>query len=516
MKRGNADSAYAKELFERLRNSSSFRKEEECFGVCLKPTIWWTIDRPDPKMAELEKLLSLNCAYLKKGGSKKRSRCLRDIYDVMRKASKAKTLQKFACAGGMCGFVYPIAQGEKLYGYIGSCYRKKDVSPHMLDIFSAFTDTILKEVQKEMELSRLYETVRPRAIALSTVHTVYRLISSTLDLNELLPRIARLSLQIMRANRCSIKLVDAKRKVLLPKATIDLREKKTRMKRVRIGRWAPGKAVKYGRPIRGENYLATPLIDEEVIGVITLYDKIDKKPFTAFDQEIMSTLAEQAVIAIKNAQLYKEQERLTIGVIKALSTILDTRSVGTYVPRASFLKIVILVGQELRMDMKELRNLEYAALLHDAGQIVVPDEVLTKPEKLTGQEYAMVKEHPERGVEIIRHIGALKSVIPIILYHHEKYDGTGYPKGLKRDQIPLGARVMAVISAFEAMIAKRPYRVERSVDEAIEEIRKNSGTQFDPKVVDVFLRVVGRRDVRANLEREIREGAPSGRIILKI
>jgi HD-GYP domain-containing protein (c-di-GMP phosphodiesterase class II) len=222
------------------------------------------------------------------------------------------------------------------------------------------------------------------------------------------------------------------------------------------------------------------------------------------------------VIAIKNAQLYKEQERLTIGVIKALSTILDTRSVGTYVPRASFLKIVILVGQELRMDMKELRNLEYAALLHDAGQIVVPDEVLTKPEKLTGQEYAMVKEHPERGVEIIRHIGALKSVIPIILYHHEKYDGTGYPKGLKRDQIPLGARVMAVISAFEAMIAKRPYRVERSVDEAIEEIRKNSGTQFDPKVVDVFLRVVGRRDVRANLEREIREGAPSGRIILKI
>jgi HD-GYP domain-containing protein (c-di-GMP phosphodiesterase class II) len=434
----------------------------------------------------------------------------------VKKAGRTRSLERFECAARLHGFVYPIAQGDALYGFIGACYAKKDAPPYILNIFAAFTDSIVREVQKELELSKLYETVRPRAIALSTVHTVYRLMSSTLDLNELLPRIARLSLQIMRANRCSIKLVDARRKVLLPKATVDLREKKSRMKRVKIGRWAPGKAVKYGRPIRGEDFLAVPLIDEEVIGVITIYDKVDGSAFTAFDQEIMSTLSEQAVIAIKNAQLYKEQERLTIGVIKALSTMLDTRTIGTYVPRASFLRIVILMGHELHMDSAELRSLEYATLLHDAGQIVVPDMVLSKPKKLTGREYEIVKEHPEKGVEIIRHIGALKSVIPIILHHHEKYDGTGYPKGLKKDQIPLPARVMAVISAFEGMIAKRPYRPEKTIDQAVDEIRKNSGTQFDPKVVEVFLKVMTRKDVSSALEREMHEGRATGRLILRI
>ncbi|MDD5495915.1 MAG: HD domain-containing protein [Candidatus Omnitrophica bacterium] len=511
------DSNYPRELFERLKNSVSLKKEEECFGYCIKPNMWWLIDRPNPKLHELNKIICQTCPYLKKAAAKKRSKCFKQVFNALKKAAQSKALTRFECIQGLHGFIYPILYNAKLYGYIGACYVKKDISPQLLNIFSAFTDTVVKEVQKELELSKLYETVRPRAIALSTVHTVYRLISSTLDLNELLPRIARLSLQIIRANRCSIKLVDAKRKTLLPKATVDLREKKVRLKRVRIGRWAPGKAVKYGRPIRGENYLATPLIDEDVIGVITLYDKVDYKPFTPFDQEIMSTLAEQAVIAIKNAQLYKEQERLTIGAIKSLSTILDTRTPWPYVPRASFLKIALAVGQEMRMDSNELKSLEYASLLHDAGQIVVPDEVLSKPTKLTGKEYEMVKEHPMRGVEILKHIRALKSVMPIIMHHHEKYDGSGYPKGLKKEQIPLGARIMAVIGAFEAMIGKRPYRIQKTIDEALEEIKKNSGTQFDPNVVDIFLKVMERKDIRTMLERELHQPhAAAGRIVLKI
>lgn len=502
---GYKKSEYQHELFERLKKSVSLRKEEECFGACFRPSMWWLIEKPNPKILELFNLISHNCPHLKKIPYAKERKCMKYLMDALKAASRAKAVSKFECGMGLHGFIYPIYQGDKLYGYIGACYTKKDVTPQMLNIFSAFTDTIVREVQKEMELSKLYETIRPRAIALSTVHTVYRLISSTLDINELLPRIARLSLQIIRANRCSIKLVNSTKKILLPKTTVDLRQKKTRLKKVRVGKWAPGKAVKFGKSIRGANYLATPLIDEDVIGVITLYDKLDNKPFTTFDQEIMATLAEQAVIAIKNAQLYKEQEKLTMGVIKSLATIVSARAPSIHMHRASFLKITIAMGHELRMDSIALKNLEYAVLLHDTGQITVPEEVLTKPSRLTGKEYEIVKEHPLRGVEIIKHIGALKLVLPYILYHHENYDGSGYPKGLKKNHIPLGARIMAVVGAFEAMLVKKPYRTARSINDAIEEIKKHSGTQFDPNVVAIFLKVVNRKDIRTILVEEAYE-----------
>lgn len=493
---------YQRELFDRLKKSISLKREEECFGVCLNSALWWLVEEPNPKLSYIKKLISGTCPFMKGPDSKRNSSCVNMIWAVIRKCGRARTLIRFECIEGLHGFVYPILQGDKLYGYLGTCYTKKDASPQVIDIFAAFTDTIVKEVQKELELSKLYETIRPRAIALSTVHTVHRLIGSTLDMNELLPRVARLSLQIIRANRCSIKLVDSTKKLLLPKVTIDLREKKSRLKKVRIGRWSPGKAVKYGRPIRDKNHLATPLIDEDVLGVITLYDKVDKKPFNSFDQEIMSTLSEQAVIAIKNAQLYKEQEKLTVGIIKSLATIVSTRAKGIYLPRASFLRIASLIGQRMRMSDRELKGIEYAILLHDAGQLVVPDEVLTKPAKLTGREYNLVKEHPVMGAEILKPMKSLKGIIPIILHHHENYDGTGYPKGLKKDQIPLGARIMAVVSAFEAMIARRPYRTARSIDDALEEMKANSGTQFDPKVVQALLNVVGRQDIRAMLAKE--------------
>jgi HD-GYP domain-containing protein (c-di-GMP phosphodiesterase class II) len=418
------------------------------------------------------------------------------------KAAVERKPVRFECIEGLRGFIYPISQGDRLYGYIGACYAKKDVSSEIINVFAAFTDTIVKETQKELELSKLYETIRPRAIALSTVHTVHRLIGSTLDMNELLPRVARLSLQVIRANRCSIKLVDSKKKLLLPKATVDLRETKSKLKKVRIGRWSPGKAVKFGRPIRNRNHLATPLIDEDVIGVITLYDKIDGKPFTQFDQEIMSTLAEQAVIAIKNAQLYKEQERLTFGIIKSLAAIVSTRTAGRYIPRASFLRIATLVSQKLHLSGYELKSIEYAILLHDTGQLIVPEEVLKKPSKLTKRQYDLVKEHTVLGAEILKPIKALRPMIPIILHHHENYDGSGYPKGLKKDQIPLGARIMAVVSAFEAMITKKPYRTPKTINAAIKEISEGSEKQFDPKVVAAFLEVVGRKDIREMLERE--------------
>jgi HD-GYP domain-containing protein (c-di-GMP phosphodiesterase class II) len=128
-------------------------------------------------------------------------------------------------------------------------------------------------------------------------------------------------------------------------------------------------------------------------------------------------------------------------------------------------------------------------MLHDTGKVDIPLEILTKTTKLTPKEYKIIKTHPLKGAQILRPLQILKPVIPIIMHHHERYNGTGYPSKLKKGQIPQGARIMAVADAFEAMVYGRPYRERMSVDIAVREIKKKSGTQFDPKVVEAFLKV---------------------------
>ncbi|MCX5716606.1 MAG: HD domain-containing protein [Candidatus Omnitrophica bacterium] len=459
---------YAEELFNRLIRNEDLKKQTQVIGDCFKKPVWWFVrplrkGRPDFKKTGLS-----GC-----GGGKRR--CSSYIFRVLKKAQRTKKLQRFVCPNDLSGFCLPVAQGNKLYGYIGLCHLDTDMPKPPLQLFENFVSALVKDVQKDLELSKLYETIRPRAIALSTVHTIHRLISSTLDIDELLPRIARLSMQVVQAHRCSIKLLDRNRGILVPVITIDLRAKrKLHPKELRVGKGVPGRAIKMEKVLRGNNFLAVPLVDDEAVGVITIYDKINKKPFTQFDQEIMMTIAEQAVIAVKNAQLYKEQEDLAINSIKSLATVLDARGQVGFIPRSAFVKIVLAIGREIGMDQAGLRSIHYAALLHDAGQIFVPDEIMSKPTKLTGEEYQVVKSHPVQGAEILKPTKYLQPVIPIILHHHENYDGTGYPNQLKEEQIPLGARIMAVGSAFIAMITPRAYRVTKTVSEAIEEIKRYS------------------------------------------
>jgi len=344
--------------------------------------------------------------------------------DLECKLCRSAKVNPFECPVIKNGFCYPVRHENETFAYIIAC-RLKDKPPQaVLDLFGSFIETLLSSIAKEIEIEELHKTIKPRAIALSTVHTIHRLISSSLYLDPLLT------------------------------PTVDLRTSKTKLKKVKIGRWAPGKAVKYGKSIKGDRYLATPLIDEDTIGVITLYDKVDNQSFNKYDVEIMKTLAEQAAIAIKNAQLYKEQEKLTMGSIRALAQLIESRGPGLYAPKASFLRIVQLMGQEFKMSEHELKTLQYATLLHDAGELMVPEKVLRKKGKLTDKEYKLIKEHPLKGAKIIKSLKSLKSIAPIIMSHHENYDGSGYPKGLKAGEIPIGGQIMAVVAAFEAMITK--------------------------------------------------------------
>jgi HD-GYP domain-containing protein (c-di-GMP phosphodiesterase class II) len=415
-------------------------------------------------------------------------------WEILPAVGREKAAERFFEDGAGHGCLLPLKQGNQIYGYIVAHGFKYHVTDELMAVFTVFIETVMREVQKEMELTKLYDTIRPRAIALSTIHTVHRLMSSTLDLETLMPRIARLCLQVMRAQTCCILMLGKEKNKLNLKAAVKS-DKDIKAKRLVPLTGTKARVVKTAASVLRPKQILVPLIDEDVIGIIEIHDKLGGRPFTEFDKEILITFAEQAVIAIQNAQLYEEQERLTIGSIKALAAILDRRPRNLYTNWAAFTKLVEELAKEVDMSPQEIRILRYAALLHDAGKMMIPDEILMKPRSLTGKEYEIVKKHPIKGVQIIQPMDVLKPVVPIILYHHEKFDGTGYPEGLKGKQIPLGSRIMAVVDAFIAMVSKQAYRERISVQEALSEIKRYSGTQFDPNVVDAFVRVVGRINV---------------------
>ena len=491
-------------LFQRFKKDWDSRKEGMVFSKHLKNPTMIMVPSIPAEYKEFKRTKIAKCIKSEPGAKGQVRKELTRVLERLKRSQKNRSPERFRHDGQMHGLCCPLVADDFVFGFIILCNMKKAVPADVQRIFTAFIKVLIRELRKEEELEDINRAMGPRTVALSTVHTVHRLMTSTLDPSELLPRIARLSLQVIRANRCSVKLVDKKRKVLLPKATIDLRKEKAKLKKVRIGgRYAPGRAVRKCTPIRGRNYLAVPMIDEDVVGVITLYDRLDGKEFTQFDQEIMKTLSEQAAVAIKNAQLYKEQEDLTLSSIMCIARLLEHRPHGVHRADASFLKLIYIIGRKFNMNESEIKMLQYAAMLHDTGQITIPEKVLMKRGELTGREYAIVKTHPLKGATILSKFKPLKPIVPIILSHHENYDGTGYPKGLKSEEIPLAARILAVVGAFEAMITKKPYRKALSMKAAIKEVRKNAGIQFDPLIVDIFCEAIERKGVKRLLEKEL-------------
>ena len=420
----------------------------------------------------------------------------RHLVDFLRKLKLGshKEIKIFNCRCNKPCLSIPIKQGNNIYGYLLVPHLKQGPDKNSLSFIKSFMDIALKEFQKEQELTKLYDTIRPRAIALSTIHTIHRLLSSTLDMDELIERMARLTLQVIRARQCSIMLIDDSKDYLIPKAVINLKNNSgkvlKRCRRIKIGAMCAGKVAKTGKISLSARTICIPLVEEDIIGVISARDKINNTPFNRFDLEILITLAEQAVIAIKNAQLYEEQKKMAYGSIKSLAALLDAKSPHTYTHSEKFVKIVLAIAEEMSLRRDEIRNLRYAALLPDTGRFTIPDEILKKRGDLSKKEYSIIKKQHLESLKILEPLEFLKPALPIIMYHHERYDGTGYPDGLKGAEIPIGARIMAVADAFEAMVSLRPHKDSNiSISQAIKEIESNKGTQFDPDVVNAFILV---------------------------
>jgi HD-GYP domain-containing protein (c-di-GMP phosphodiesterase class II) len=148
------------------------------------------------------------------------------------------------------------------------------------------------------------------------------------------------------------------------------------------------------------------------------------------------------------------------------------------------------IAEELALPASEIENVKHAAVLHDLGKVGISENILSKKGPLTTKEREVIKTHPWTAAEILREIHALRGAIPAILYHHERYDGKGYPLGLRAEEIPLSARIVAIADVYQALVSDRPYRKAFSKKKAVEIIKKEMGTHFDPKVTKVFLKVI--------------------------
>lgn len=201
----------------------------------------------------------------------------------------------------------------------------------------------------------------------------------------------------------------------------------------------------------------------------------------------LEELVEQRTIELDHA--LSSLEEAYRSTLKALTAALETRDAETHGHSERVVTFSLRLGRELGLGKEELRSLEFGSLLHDIGKIGVPDAILRKPAKLTEEEWMRMREHPLHGQQILREIEFLEGAARVVAQHHEKWDGSGYPLGLRGEEIDLNARIFAVADAFDAMISDRVYRRGRSYEAAALELERWAGKQFDPKVVEAFNRV---------------------------
>lgn len=229
---------------------------------------------------------------------------------------------------------------------------------------------------------------------------------------------------------------------------------------------------------------------ERAIGAIIVADKESDEEFYSNDSKLLSAISYQAGLAIENAFLYKELELLLIGAIKSLVKALEASSQWTAGHTERVTEYAVGIGEVMGLENDTLEKLKITSLLHDIGKIATPREILNKNARLAEDEWIEIKKHPGTGAEILKELRQFEDIILSIKYHHEYWDGSRGIFGLKQDDIPFMARVLAVADTFDALTSNRPYREKKSKKEAIDEILRCSGTQFDPAVVDAFIRWV--------------------------
>ena len=224
------------------------------------------------------------------------------------------------------------------------------------------------------------------------------------------------------------------------------------------------------------------------IGILNLFSLTPEFTFSEKQSRALYILAAKGASAIENANLYENTQQYYLQTIKSFAHALEAKDQYTHGHSQQVTRYAEVLAKGLQLDPQRINLLLQAAMLHDIGKIGISESILNKPAKLTEEEYLIVKKHPTTGKHILAPITSLAAIVPVVYHHHERWDGAGYPDGLKGQEIPLLARILTVADAFDAMTSSRAYRQEMDSSRAFQELELYAGSQFDPELVEVFCR----------------------------
>jgi HD-GYP domain-containing protein (c-di-GMP phosphodiesterase class II) len=370
----------------------------------------------------------------------------------------------------------------------------------------------VKNQNKNMNLNECVsklKRIEEKSERLALLSRLGQILNSTLDPKEVRRRAMEAATQLMGAEVGSLLLIDKEKDQLYFEVALGNKEKTIKTMTLHMGEGIAGWVAQNGDPLiintpekdarffkgadektefKTRNIICVPVkVKEKAIGVL---EAMNKKGggFDEEDLSLFTSLSDQVAIALDNARLYQELEEMFFQTAESLSDAIEKRDPYTGGHTQRVTAYCLATAKYLPIEPTEVKWLKISSVLHDIGKIGIDDQILRKPDRLNSEELNEIKRHTSMGAEIIDHIKQLRNIIPGVKYHHEQIDGTGYPEGLRGDKIPMIAKIVSVADTFDAMTTDRPYREALGKEMAVNELKRCSGTQFDQKVVEAFIR----------------------------
>jgi len=377
-------------------------------------------------------------------------------------------------------------------------------------VLKPFTqEELLGTVERAISRSRLKkENIRLKALI--PLFEISKLLVTEIDLAHLFKIITEVLVHEFAVDRVSLMLMDEASGNLLIRASHGLPTETALKSRRKIGEGVAGLVLKYRRPLiisQGKHpdrevmeainledmpasSMSVPLIGKNKLFGVLNVSKFFGPPFTTSDLQIVLILSSQVVTAMENAALYEEQRENYFRTVQALVAAVEAKDPYTRWHSTNVAKYAVAVARDMGMSPSQLEEIHIASILHDVGKIGISELIISKPERLSREEFDIMKDHPAHGLRILEPIGFSSSITSAIYQHHERYDGKGYPQGLAGEQIAPAARILNVADTIDAMVSERPYRGTISSQMVLLELEREAGRQFDPRVVESAKRLI--------------------------